>query len=78
MSLDYINKLLAALPSYMEITIRFRMGDEEREHRLMTRDMPGDDRRLTNLTSGTEWFLPLSNSLEIISVVIPPMTVVLV
>lgn len=46
--------LLHTLPSYAEVDITY-CG---REMRLMTRDIPRTGRRCTNLTTGTEWFLP--------------------
>ena len=52
MSLSYINSLLATLPANVEVTLRSRSF----QYRLLTRDMPGLDRRLTSLDYGSEWF----------------------
>jgi len=55
MDLDHINRMLAELPSYAEVLVETSFGLSH----LMARDLPRADRRLTNLTSGVEWFLPL-------------------
>lgn len=55
-SLAYLNRLLAALPPGAEIELRCTGFPPER---FLTRDMPGEDRRLTNLDFGGMWSLPL-------------------
>lgn len=53
-SLAQLWPLLHQLPPYAEFTIVYA----GREQRLMARDLPRLGRRCTNLTTGTEWFLP--------------------
>lgn len=72
MGLSYINAILATLPSYTEVVANL---SNARPQRLMARDLPGSDRRFTNLNSGMEWFLPLSENLGVLSVEIPAITV---
>lgn len=56
MDLEHVNRLLSALPAYVEVELEIEHFPTQR---LLTRDLPGEDRRLTSLTSGAEWFLPL-------------------
>ena len=74
MSLEYVNRLLAELPSGATVDIRFRSGGLARHHiesnRFQARDMPKADRRFTNLDSGREWFLPLSENVVIVDVLV--------
>ncbi len=66
MSLGYVNSLLAALPEHVEVELVLK--DFLRPQRLLTRDRPASDRRLTSLTSGREWFLPLSENIDIATI----------
>ena len=68
MSLEYINRLLATLPANATFDIRFQLADRTITNRLMARDMPGPERRCTNLDSGSEWFLPLNENLDVTEV----------
>lgn len=52
---DTFVSALEALPGYAEIDILFITGSETRSFHIMARDIPGPDRRFTNLTHGTEW-----------------------
>lgn len=75
MSLDFINKFLAALPMNVVVEVSFAAEVFEKSlegsFRLMSRDLPGPERRLTNLDSGREWFLPLSENVGITKISIP-------
>lgn len=51
----YLAKMLCALPS--DVRVRMTIECIARENELMARDRPGDGRRFTNLTTGTEWFI---------------------
>lgn len=53
-NLHQLWKLMHELPSYVEVDVTYA----GREMRVMTRDIPRTGRRCTNLTTGTEWFLP--------------------
>lgn len=71
--IDQLNKVLAELPAYVEVdlTLDNRGFADTEVHRLMARDWPGPERRFTNLTTGSEWFLPLSADLGITGISIP-------
>jgi hypothetical protein len=45
---------LESLPGYTEFVFQM-VGDRDRQIRLMARDMPGTNRRFTNLDTGMEW-----------------------
>ena len=71
---DYMAAFLCSLPSDARVTIEITYG---RDQELMARDRPGEGRRFTNLTSGTEWFItPESlNNLGVIAVHVHPFTI---
>lgn len=55
MPLEYINRLLMALPSGAQFTIVWKNGKGDE---YVTRDDPGQARRLANISTGREAFLP--------------------
>lgn len=71
-NLNQLNKILAELPSYAEVTVE--MTGIKEPQRLMARDLPGPERRFTNLTSGSEWFLPFTENIGVEAVHIPEQT----
>ena len=56
MSIEYVNTLLGALPDQAHFTIVQKTG---RGDEYIARGMPGRDRRITNISTGREEFLPL-------------------
>lgn len=56
----YFLSILAALPAYVHVTAVFESGHK---CRLLARELPGADRRFTNLDTGTElWINDLDNN----------------
>lgn len=50
--------LLQELPPYAMATLTWEYaGTPARRYELMARDMPGPGRRMTCITTGTEWFI---------------------
>lgn len=67
MSIEYINRLLAQLPDGVTVYLTFI----NTEYQFATRGMPGANRRLTNVTTGHEWFLPLKDATVPTHIMIP-------
>jgi hypothetical protein len=74
MSLEFVNRLLAQLPAYSEAEVTWVGGT----FRLMARGLPGPDRQLTNLTHGTEMFLPLLANVGITRIELRPIFIELI
>jgi hypothetical protein len=73
MSMEYVNMLLSALPDQAHFTIVPKRGNPSK---YIARDMPGRDRRLTNISTGREEFLPLMDiHWELDHILILPMKV---
>lgn len=50
----YFLSVLAALPAYTPVLVTFESGHK---YRLLARELPGADRRFTNLDTGTELWI---------------------
>lgn len=57
------------IPSYVEVHVTFH----GRDMHLMARDLPKIGRRFTNLTTGTEWFIPEEMPEEVTAIAIDGM-----
>jgi hypothetical protein len=66
---DQLNEILYTLPNYTEFELEV-LGVPHRL-RFLARDIPRPGRRLTCLDTGTEWFTPLSDNIEVIAVHVP-------
>jgi hypothetical protein len=65
----YLLDVLASLPAYTEVLTTFESGHK---CRLMARELPGQDRRYTNLDTGTELFIHLLDDNPIMHIEVEP------